>query len=48
MQWMRDPVSFEVPVAEIVTEPDQAPCVPTRSDEHDHFVTLAIRDEPMC
>jgi hypothetical protein len=47
MQWMRDPVSFEVSVAEIMTEPNQAPCVSTGLDEHDHFVTLAIRDEPM-
>jgi hypothetical protein len=78
MQWMRDPVSFEVPVAEIpkwliisrfgvsqcngretlylfavlvaeiMTNSDQAPCVPTRSNEHDHFMTVAIRYEPMC
>jgi hypothetical protein len=41
-------VSFEVPVVEIMTEPDQGPCVLTGSDDHEHFVTLDIRDEPMC
>jgi hypothetical protein len=37
---------LEVPVAETMTKPNQVPCVPTGSDDHDHFVTLAIRDEP--
>jgi hypothetical protein len=47
MQWKRDPLYFEVPIAEIATEPDQAPCVLTGSDDHDHFVTVAIRDYPI-
>jgi hypothetical protein len=47
MQWIRDPMSFEVLVAKITMETDHAPCVLTGSDDHDHFVTLAIRDEPM-
>jgi hypothetical protein len=47
MQWKSDPLSFEVPVAEIAIEPDQAPCVSTGLDDHDHFVTLAIRDDPI-
>jgi hypothetical protein len=47
MQWKSDPMSFKVPIAKIVIEPDQAPCVLNGLDDHDHFMPLDIIDEPM-